>query len=131
MTRDDKRDLVMIGASLLGVAVGGILDDLRSDAKPASDPSADPAGSRAGVPIATDAAGVTAPEPATVARSLPLVNAPALLTAATLSRRIGEQAGLAPDRLWLNALVAFGVGACLTYFADSVARFLPGLRTRG
>ena len=127
MTREDKRDLVMIGASLLGVAVGGILDDLRGDAKPSPAPrpdSADPSPSSTGGPAADDAAKAEA----WGGRSGSLVSAPALLTAATLSRRLGEQAGLAPDRLWLNALIAFGVGACLTYFADSVTRFVPGLR---
>ncbi len=119
MKREDKRDLVLVGASLLGIAVGGILDDLQAGTKPTEDSSDDSGQDE------SDDVGETAGS----GSSRALISVPALMTATSLSRRLGEQAGWRADRLWSQALLAFCVGAALTYFADGIRRWIPGARS--
>ena len=102
MTRNDKRDIAIIGASLLGVVVGSILDERRRGDKPR---------------VPDEEAGTQ-----------PLINLPALMTASTISRKIGDSAGVSEQSILRQALVAFCTGLALTYFADVVRQFLPGLR---
>ena len=98
-TEDEmRRDLLLLGATLLGVALGHVL---RARARP------QPASQEA---------------EATAAMSVP-----ALVAAAGLSGRIGDAVGLDGDDLPVRIGLAVATGAALTYFADSLAQMAPGL----
>ena len=103
MTRKDKRDIAVIGASLLGVITGSILDELHRDDK--------------------KGAGV-----ADLENMDPLISLPALMTVSTISSKIGDSAGVPEQSILRQALVAFVTALALTYFADAARQYLPGLR---
>ena len=100
MDRSIRGDLVIIGAGLLGVAVGHFLKSRR---EPENQPAAKV-------------------EPQTV-------TVPSLLAAAGLSRQLSDRLHVADDDLWRRAGLTFATSAALTFFSDSVSRFLPGVPT--
>ncbi|RIL09169.1 hypothetical protein DCC79_11825 [bacterium] len=111
MRREHQRDLVIILSSLLGVAAGRALRDMDRGVPPG--------------PVGTSEAGRA--RSAGEEDAAPLVTAPALFAATTLSRRFGEQLALRTDNLAGHAALAFAVAAGLTYFADTLRRYIPGL----
>jgi len=109
MRKEDARDVTVIIASAIGIVAGHALRDRPSDTAPPGSAPADGAPS-------SDAG--------------PLVDLSSLFATTTLARNIGERAGLRPDNVVGHAAVAFATAAGLTYFADSLKPFIPGLKRR-
>jgi len=118
MTRADQRDVVLIAASLTGVVVGRWLRDARSPTPPSTEGPALTASSAA---AGASAIGPSVPAP-------PLVGVSSLFAAATLSRQIGQRLSIGTENIAGHAVLAFAISAGLTYYADTLARYLPGLR---
>ncbi len=104
--------MIILG-SLLGVAAGRVLRDMDRGVPPS------PVGARGATGVAASAG--------TDGEVAPLVTAPALLAATTLARRFGERIAPDADNLIGQAVLAFAIGAGLTYFADTLRRYIPGL----
>lgn len=96
MDRRVRDDLVMIGAGLLGVAVGHFL---KSRQAPEGPPAAK--------------------------AELQAVTLPSLLAASGLSHRLGDRLHVADDETWQRAALTFATSAALIYFSDHLGRFLP------
>lgn len=115
MRDEDKRTLVMLAASVAGVAAGHWLREAQapppSTLHPEPEPSAEPeARSRL------------------AERGKPVVTAGSLFAAMSLSRQIGDRLAIPPERYLAQGLLAFGVTAGMTYLSERLRAVIPGSR---
>lgn len=114
MRNEDKRTLVMLAASLAGVAAGHWLREARAPVSGALQLEAEPAAgpdARRGL----------------AERGRPLVTAGSLFAAMSLSRQIGDHLAIPPERYLVQGLLAFGVTAGMTYLSERLRAVVPGL----